>query len=89
MQPSANSNKIHNASSVDDKPSSTFQLVVASVDWTSKAISNLGYTLPYWQHVPSVSTHTSQAVLPNWQHVLNVSKHTRQARLPFGSTCQM
>jgi len=43
MQPSADSNKTHNASSFDDKPSSTFQLGVASVDWTSKAISNLGY----------------------------------------------
>jgi len=43
MQPSADSNKIHNASSFDDKPSSKFQLVVASVDWKSKAISNLGY----------------------------------------------
>jgi len=43
MQPSADSNKIHKASSFDDKPSSTFQLVVASVDWKSKAISNLGY----------------------------------------------
>ena len=39
MQPSADSNKIHNASSFNDKPSSTFQLVVASVDWKS----NLGY----------------------------------------------
>jgi hypothetical protein len=38
MQPSADSNK--NASSFDNKPSSTFQLVVASVDWKSKAISN-------------------------------------------------
>jgi hypothetical protein len=41
MQLSADSNK--NASYFNDKPSSTFQLVVASVDWTSKAISNLGY----------------------------------------------
>jgi hypothetical protein len=41
MQSSADSNK--NASSFDNKPSSTFQLVVASVDWKSKAISNLGY----------------------------------------------
>ena len=39
MQPLADSNKIYNASSFDDKPSSTFQLVVASVDWKS----NLGY----------------------------------------------
>jgi len=41
MQPSADSNK--NASSFNDKPSSTFQLVVAFVDWKSKATSNLGY----------------------------------------------
>jgi hypothetical protein len=41
MQPLADSNK--NASSFDNKPSSTFQLVVASVDWKSKALSNLGY----------------------------------------------
>ncbi len=33
MQPSADSNNINNASSFDNKPSSTFQLVVASVDW--------------------------------------------------------
>jgi hypothetical protein len=32
MQPSADSNNINNASSFDDKPSSTFQLVVASVN---------------------------------------------------------
>ncbi len=40
MQPSANSNKVNNASSFYTKPSSTFQLVVASVDWISKAVSN-------------------------------------------------
>jgi hypothetical protein len=40
MQLSADSNNINNASSFDDKPSSTFQLVVASVDRISKAISN-------------------------------------------------
>jgi hypothetical protein len=40
MQWSADSNNINNASSFDDKPSSTFQLVVASVNWISKAISN-------------------------------------------------
>ncbi len=32
--------KPNNASSFNDKPSSTFQLVVASVNWKSKAISN-------------------------------------------------
>jgi hypothetical protein len=40
MQPSANSNNIHNASSFDDKHSFTFQLVVASVNWKLKAVSN-------------------------------------------------
>jgi hypothetical protein len=40
MQPSADSNNINNTSFFDDKPSSTFQLVVASVDWISKATSN-------------------------------------------------
>jgi hypothetical protein len=40
MQPSADSKNINNASSFNDKPSSTFQLVVAPVDWISKAISN-------------------------------------------------
>jgi hypothetical protein len=40
MQLSANSNNINNASSFNDNPSSTFQLVVASVEWISKAISN-------------------------------------------------
>ncbi len=47
MQPAADSNKINYASSFDDKPSSTFQLVVASVDWISKAIPNKPFrTLP-------------------------------------------
>jgi hypothetical protein len=40
MQPSADSNNINNASSFNNKPSSTFQLVVAFVDWISKAVSN-------------------------------------------------
>jgi hypothetical protein len=40
MQPSADSNNINNASSFGDNPSSTFQLVVASVDWISKAVPN-------------------------------------------------
>jgi hypothetical protein len=40
MQPSADSNNINNTSSFDNKPFSTFQLVVASVDWISKAVSN-------------------------------------------------
>jgi hypothetical protein len=43
MQLSADSNKIHNTSSFNDKPSSAFHLVVASVDWKPKTISNLGY----------------------------------------------
>jgi hypothetical protein len=53
MQPSADSNNLHNASSFNDKPSSTFQLVVASVNWKSKAISNLGYN----QHESSCVFH--------------------------------
>jgi hypothetical protein len=40
IQPSADSNNINSASSFDDKPSSTFQLVVTSVYWISKAFSN-------------------------------------------------
>ncbi len=40
MQLSADSNNINNASSFDDKPSSTFQLVVASVNWISTVVSN-------------------------------------------------
>jgi hypothetical protein len=40
MQPSADSNNINNTSSFNDKPSSSFQLVVASVNWISKAVSN-------------------------------------------------
>jgi hypothetical protein len=40
MQPSADSNKTCNASSFDNKSYSTFQLVVVSVDWLSKAFSN-------------------------------------------------
>jgi hypothetical protein len=47
MQPSADSNNINNASSFDDKPSSTFQLVIAFVNWISKAVSNKPFkTLP-------------------------------------------
>jgi hypothetical protein len=53
MQQSADSNNLHNASSFNDKPSSTFQLVVASVNWKSKAISNLGYN----QHESSCVFH--------------------------------
>ncbi len=40
MQPSADSNKIRNASSFNNKSYSTFQLVIVSVDWLSKAFSN-------------------------------------------------
>jgi hypothetical protein len=40
MQLSADSNNINNTSSFKDRPSSTFQLVVASVEWISKAVSN-------------------------------------------------
>ncbi len=40
MQLSANSNNINNTSSFDHKHSFTFQLVVASINWKSKAISN-------------------------------------------------
>ncbi len=40
VQASADKTKQNNASSFDDKPSSTFQLVVASVNWKSKAVSN-------------------------------------------------
>jgi hypothetical protein len=41
VQASADKTKPNNASSFNDKPSSTFQLVVASVDWISKSISSL------------------------------------------------
>jgi hypothetical protein len=40
VQASADKTKPNNALSFNDKPSSTFQLVVASVNWKSKAISN-------------------------------------------------
>jgi hypothetical protein len=40
MQPSADSNKIRNASSFNNKSYSTFQLVVVSINWLSKAFSN-------------------------------------------------
>jgi hypothetical protein len=40
MQLSADSNDINKASSFNNKPSSTFQLVVASVAWISKAVLN-------------------------------------------------
>ena len=42
VQASADKTKPNNASSFDDKTFSTFQLVVASVDWKSKSISSLG-----------------------------------------------
>ena len=41
VQASADKIKPYNVSSFSDKPSSTFQLVVASVDWLSKGISSL------------------------------------------------
>jgi hypothetical protein len=40
VQASADKTKPNNALSFDDKPSSTFQLIVASVNWKSKAVSN-------------------------------------------------
>ncbi len=40
MQLSADSNKIPNTSSFDNKSYSSFQLVIVSVDWLSKAFSN-------------------------------------------------
>jgi hypothetical protein len=40
VQASADKTKPNNASSFNDKPSSTFQLVVASVNWISKPVSN-------------------------------------------------
>jgi hypothetical protein len=53
MQPSANSNNINNASSFNDKPSSTFQLVVASVNWISKAISNKPFITLHLERIKS------------------------------------
>jgi hypothetical protein len=41
VQASADKIKSNNVSSFDDKPSSTFQLVVVSVDWISKGITSL------------------------------------------------
>jgi hypothetical protein len=41
VQASADNIKPYNFSSFNDKPSSTFQLVVASVNWISKGISSL------------------------------------------------
>jgi len=41
VQVSADNIKPYNVSSFNDTPSSTFQLVVASVDWISKGISSL------------------------------------------------
>jgi hypothetical protein len=42
VQASVDNTKPNNASSFNNKPSSTFQLVVALVDWISKSISSLG-----------------------------------------------
>ena len=42
LQASADKTKPNNASSLDNKTFSTFQLVVASFDWKSKSISSLG-----------------------------------------------
>jgi hypothetical protein len=46
MQLSADSNNINNTSFFNDKPSSTFQLVVASVNLMSKAVLN-NHSKPY------------------------------------------
>ena len=78
MQPSADSNKIHNASSFNDKPSSTFQLVVASVDWTSKAISNLGYN----QHESSCTS-----LLAACAKCLNSHESSCASRLAVRAQC--
>jgi len=76
MQLSADSNK--NTSSFDDKPSSTFQLVVASVDWKSKAISNLGYN----QHTSSCAS-----LLAACANCLNSHESSCASRLAVPAQC--
>jgi hypothetical protein len=63
MQPSANSNNINNASSFDDKPCSTFQLVVASVNWISKAISNKPFKTLRLKRIISKTQPTFQLIV--------------------------
>jgi hypothetical protein len=67
MQPAADSNKIYNASSFDDKPSSTFQLVVASVDWISKAVSNKPFGTLRLDRIKSKMPFTFQLIVGSKQ----------------------
>ena len=48
VQASADKTKSNNASSFDNKPSPTFQLVVVSVNWKSKAISNKPFIFQFF-----------------------------------------
>ena len=67
MQPSANSNNINNASSFNNKPSSTFQLVVASVDWISKAVSNKPFKTLHLNRIKSKMPITFQLIVGSKQ----------------------
>jgi hypothetical protein len=67
MQPSANSNNINNASSFDHKPSSIFQLVVASVNWISKAVSNKPYKTLCLDRIKSKMPFTYQLIVGSKQ----------------------
>ena len=92
MQPLADSNKIYNASSFDDKPSSTFQLVVASVDWKIKSWIQptrvkLRFPIGF---VCQLSQLTRVKLCFPIGSACSMSQITRgKLHLPFGSTCQM
>jgi hypothetical protein len=95
MQVSANSNKIINASFFDDKPSSTFQLVVATVNWISKTVSNKPFKTLHLDRIKRKMPFTFQLIvgskqsirgyrtaLLSWQRVSKVSNHKNQAARP-------
>jgi len=57
----------NNASSFDDKPSSTFQLVVVSVDWISKGISNKPFRTLRLDRIKSKTPFTFQLIVGSKQ----------------------
>jgi len=57
----------NNASSFGDKPSSTFQLVVVSVDWISKGISNKPFKTLHLDRIKSKMSITFQLIVGSKQ----------------------
>jgi hypothetical protein len=67
MQALANSNKKNYTSSFNNKPSSTFQLVVASVDWISETISNKPFKTLCLDRIKSKMSFTFQLIVGSKQ----------------------